>query len=218
MLVLFSLLFSTTSFAAEPPQPAQYTYKCDASRFDPQPAMNSDKQLEAHLQTQCELALKAPGSIAALNQSVIAQLPKQHQVQSGPSSENFENLPSQVYDVITQDSSSGDAVTIRQFIHVATDGKSQFILVTDSTNIKGKGNAAYLKYLKSRTHVTKDSTQDNLYHLTLDQTVKLAKPWYAPEGIFVSQASEALKKTFDQGLETANESLARELAPASTQE
>lgn len=60
----------------------------------------------------------------------------------------------------------------------------------DTRRIEGEGKAGFTKEIKDTVVVTPDK---NDLQMSVTRTVKIAKPWYAPEGVFVGKVKEGLK-------------------------
>lgn len=86
----------------------------------------------------------------------------------------------------TRNTSHGD-LKIYSDSYIMDDKDKNFIYNVVSSKIKGDGNAANTKYeSQDLTGTQSESTYNVLY----TKTLKIEKPWYAPEGMFV----DAVKK------------------------
>lgn len=169
---------------------------CAAPSWVGTPAMDSQGRLEATLEAICKIVADEHASIDALDHNLIASIPGQFKVRSGPTEEEWQDLPSVSFAVTDSSVQNGDHVTLQEDLHIASDDKTEMVYVSHSTSIQGSGNAAYLKVLDVTEEVTQDSQQENTFNLKVTQSVQLAKPWYAPSGIFVSEAKKSLNSSF----------------------
>ena len=111
-------------------------------------------------------------------------------IHSGPLSREFEGLASVFFDVTVYNKGS-EEVTIRQDVNIASDQKSKLIYDMKSTSCEGTGLASYLRFVHTHIQV---SAQTQL-QIRLSNEVRVEKPWYAPESIFIK---EAKKSALDQ--------------------
>jgi len=171
-------------------------FSCTAPTWVGKPAVNSQNQLEAKIQSTCTLKPDSAGSISALNQSIVDSISKENTVNSGPTPESRDDLSGVSFDVTNVSEQEGDQVTIRKDLHLDSDGTSRILYVAHATSIEGSGNAAFLKALDITQEVTQGDPEQNVFTLTVTQAVKIEKPWYAPAGVFLSQGTSKVKSSF----------------------
>lgn len=170
-------------------------YTCQAPSWDTEPKAKGGSIYVAAMSTRCKLQPKLGGDFGKLQAFSIQQLKARGQILTGPIDENFEGLPSQFIHYKLPIKTAKLEVTMWQDIHLATDGTSKFVSVTRSTKIQGKGNAEYLKKGDTRVVITKSSTRGEDI-AELEFYTEVEKPWFAPEGIFISKLKEMVPSQF----------------------
>lgn len=170
-------------------------YTCQSPSWETEPKAKSGSIYMAAMSTRCKLQPKLGGDFAKLQAFSVQQLKDRGQILTGPIDENFEGLPSQFIQYKLPIKTPKLEVTMWQDIHLATDGTTKFVSVTRSTKIQGKGNAEYLKKGDTRVVITKSSTRGEDI-AELEFYTEVEKPWFAPEGIFVSKFKEMVPAQF----------------------
>jgi hypothetical protein len=142
----------------------------------------------------CTVQLSRDGSISALDQHFRDGIKDSKIVHAGPVDETFQGLPGVLYDV-TVEVTDGAFVTIRQDVHIASDRTTQVIYATVSKSVAASGMAGYLRKLEIGMEITQGDAPGK-YNVKLTNGITVAKPWYAPTGIFVSKAKEQAVNQF----------------------
>lgn len=170
-------------------------YTCQAPSWETEPKAKGGSIYMAAMSTRCKLQPKLGGDFGKLQAFSIEQLKARGTILSGPIDENFEGLPSQFVQFKLPIKTAKLEVTMWQDIHIATDGTTKFVSSTRSTKIQGKGNAEYLKKGDTRVVITKSSTRGEDI-AELEFYTEIEKPWFAPEGIFISKFKEMVPDQF----------------------
>jgi len=127
------------------------------------------------------------GDFQTLESYELDQLKQRATINFGPQDETFEALPSKFLDATVKGAGKNFSAEVRTDLHIATDLVQRFVSVSTSTSIQGTGYADYLKSANTRVEVQKtpDVTQDQMKFTISGE---FSKPWYIPEGIFLSEA------------------------------
>jgi hypothetical protein len=123
----------------------------------------------------------------------LNQTAKSSSINSGPTAETFENLPSVLYQV----TDVADQLTIKSDEHIATDRKTKLVYAGFSTDIEGSGLSSFLKQLDVRVDITPTS-DPSVYHLILTTTIGVDKPGFIPNGAFEGQAEKNARQQFEK--------------------
>ncbi len=165
---------------------------CGAVDWVKPPVMNGDI-FEGAIQTQCSIQSTFGGDFDRLQNYALKQLLEQGgKIDRGPIAETFEDLPSNLYD-ITIDRQGKDRFIIREEAHIATDRQTKLISAANSKSIGGTGNAKYLKKIDARIEVL-NTDKVGTHTLIMSGVTHIERPWYAPEGMFMSEIKERLPK------------------------
>ena len=194
ILGIFSILFVCSGTWALA-QPAQVV--CQEPVFAGEPTLQNGI-FTATLTSDCTLSALSSRGLNDLEIQQLKEIQESGKVNAGPWSENFAGLPSTFLDVTVP---MGDSGTIRSDVHVATDGKSRFVLLSVSKEVKLSGMAGALKKVENQVEVRpgragSDGTPSRLFSLQLINTIHLQKPALAPGPIFVSIAKKNAKSEY----------------------
>ena len=113
---------------------------------------------------------------------------------SGPTAETYAALPSFFYDVTTTTLGS-DSIRIDADFHIATDHMSKLAYAMISRDVHGSGNSELVRKIDFAFDVSGPAA-DGSFTAVIRQTLNLAKPWYAPGGIFTSEAEKQFQQSF----------------------
>lgn len=173
---------------------------------------SSDTHLVATLSSTCQLILEKAGEIRALNKNLMESISTENEVIEGPYSETFQGLPGSFFKVINKSVQNGDRITIHNDVHVAHN-ENHLVYLSDSTQISGTGNSAYLKKLTVVEEIMTLETGKKgfAFQFKLNQTTDLEKPWFVTKDFFVAQAKSELTKAFKDMLNTVSQDIASKL-------
>lgn len=151
----------------------------------------------ATLSSVCQIKLPKPGSIAKLDQYAVKELAQNDKDVAGPVSETFEGLPSARYETthISTSEEEGGTLTLRQDVHIATDGKTRLVAATVSKNAVGS-NATLSLIKKIDTHSDIRRVSDTQFNFILKVSTIVAKPALAPVFMSASMVEEKFHGTF----------------------
>jgi hypothetical protein len=164
---------------------AQWT--CTDPQWVGAPRMMSGN-FEGTQQGLCTIQLTREGSIALLDQHFLESVKTSKTIHSGPTDETYQGLPGVLYDVTVQ-FTDGANVTVRENIHIASDRMTRLVYAALSTSVAASGMAGYLRKLDVIIDITKGTTLGK-YEVKLTNSITVARPWYAPGGVFFGKAKE----------------------------
>jgi hypothetical protein len=166
-------------------------WECAEPQWANEPGMDGD-EFVAVLENDCKVIPPyKESSLKSLNQFLVDGTKRATIVHEGPNEEVFENLPSVYLDITVQEKGT-EEVTIRQDVHIATDLKKKLIFDMKSKSCTGTGMAEYLRFVATRIELR---AEKNLV-VKISNEVRVEKPWYAPESIFVSEAKKTALEQF----------------------
>ncbi|MEN9723256.1 MAG: hypothetical protein RJB38_1242 [Pseudomonadota bacterium] len=167
---------------------------CQKPQWLKRPQPKSGSIYLASMSAECLVYPELGGDFEKLRAFSIEQLRSRSTIERGPVDVTFEGLPSKYLDV-TVKISGKNATTIRQDVNLATDQHTKFVSSSLSRRIDGTGYGAYLKKVDTRVDVTKTEvkTEDRVV-VTFYSEVE--KPWYAPEGVFLSEIESRVPGEF----------------------
>ncbi len=150
--------------------------------------------------TEC-LIMDANGQgLKSLNTSLMLGAVRDVEVHEGPVAELYRELPGFRFDVTEKMGKGGDALVVRQTIHVATDEHTRLYYATNSASITASGFAGYLRKMDTLLEVIPADAHGS-YKLKLSSGIAIARPWYAPHGIFKSKAEAITLSKFQEARE-----------------
>ena len=187
------LLGAPSSLEIEPMTVGDLTaqWTCADPQWVNEPGMVND-QFVGILSNEC--TIEAPNTernMKGAQDFFIETTNKSRVIHKGPVDETYESLPSKYYDVTVRDQGE-EEVVVRQDVHLATDLKTRVIYDMKSTSIEGSGLAGYLRFVATRIQVDGAGP----LKVRVRNEVRVEKPWYAPEGIFVSKSKEIALRNF----------------------
>ena len=170
---------------------------CREPAWVKKPRLKTGDVYLASMNTDCIVYPELGGNLEKLQAFSIEQIRSQAQINRGPIDTQFESLPSKYLDVTAVIRGKNDTVTIQQDVNIATDNANRLISSTVSRKINGSGNGAYLKKLDTRIEVTKTAvkTEDRI---TITFYTEVQKPWFAPEGMFLSELEKRVPGEFSK--------------------
>jgi hypothetical protein len=153
------------------------------------------------LEGTCEFRLGHEADLPALDRHLLESVSSAQKVHEGPIEDTYEGLPGVRYDITTNYPGSGN-VTIRQNLHVATDTTTRVVYETDSTSVQATGFASFLRKLDVEFQVSKTG-QPAAAGFKMRVAIQVAKPWYAPSGIFFSEAQKSAITQYNKSRDEA---------------
>lgn len=188
---------------------------CTATTDQITPAIGSDNHLRLDIVSECVIPGALPASslkkLSPFQSTVIAAIQGESHVNSGPVSETYQDLPSQVLDVTDHTADDHGTLDVRRTIHIATDGESRLIYNNVSTEIKGTGDSGYLRSFISNYEI-KASADNTGVVVHFENQVEIAKPWYAPSGIFMREAQRSVRLDFESNRDSLVNMMTKEIA------
>ena len=199
----YSLLFPFLAVISAQPYPAELSledilgemsteqWTCADPHWVGEPVLVED-QFVAVLENDCQVTLPyTSSSINHLGDFFVEGTRKAKIIHSGPTSGQFEGMPSVYFDVTVYNKGS-EEVTIRQDVNIASDQKSKLIYDMKSTSCEGTGLASYLRFVHTHIQVAAETQ----LKVRLSNEVHVEKPWYAPESIFIPEAKKSALEQF----------------------
>ena len=120
------------------------------------------------------------------------------QVHSTNENSMVEDLKATEIDSTIDQKAEDDDMVIRYITKVGTDGHDLLIFDQDSKEmVKATGHAKFVTKLYNHISV---KTSPNGVVIEMIQETRIKKPGFAPESIFVSEASKGIKKGFEEAL------------------
>ncbi len=191
---IFSILFVCMTANGQA-QPAAVS--CQEPVFAGEPTLQNGI-FTATLTSDCTISALSSRGLNDLENQQLKEIQDSGKVNAGPWSETFAGLPSTYLDITAP---MGDSGTIRSDVHVATDGKTRFLLLSVSKEVHLSGMAGALKKVENQVEVRPgraggDGTPSRLFSLQLMNTIHLQKPALAPGPVFVSIAKKNAKSEY----------------------
>lgn len=168
---------------------------CQPVEWVGKPAVVKDL-FSGDLKAKCTFTQAAGGGIKAAVGSLEDALAKSETIHKGPVNEVFENLDSIFYDVTRTTADSAGTLTVRSENHLASDFSTKLISVTESKSVKGTSNMAFMRKLNGRLELIETATGE--YEMLVTSHTEVAKPWYAPESMFLKEVSKKGKDSFEK--------------------
>ncbi len=180
------ILISVKSFAAEP------SFNCEPESWVEAPGIVNG-MFNGTLAGKCTVSGAKPQGLVSGDEYFLGKTSKSSSINSGPTPETYENLPSVLYNV----TDVSDQVTIKSDEHIATDRKTKLIYAAFSTDVEGSGLSGFLKKLDVIVEITPTSDPSE-YHLKLITTIGVSKPAFIPNGSFEGRAEQSAKEQFEK--------------------
>ncbi len=174
-------------------------WTCEKPQWASAPAM-VDGNFVGTVQGYCTFHLNHSADIAALDRHLLESINKSQEIHEGPVTEIFRNLPGVRYDVTAY--YPNDNMTVRQNVHLSTDLISKVVYESDSKSVTASGLSEYLRQLNVEFEVTK-TENPIILQFKMTTLIRVAKPWYAPSGIFFSKAQESALEQFNKSRDSA---------------
>ena len=204
---IIALGMSILSFLAggqiEPNPGSLVDWSCNQAVWTDAPRVE-DGKFKGTIAVDCTFIGVSGGGFPELNDYLnykVSRSPEVRTVHAGPIDETYANLPSTYYDVTMNMNVQNTDVQVREDAHIATDRQSQLVFANFSKDIQGSGNAQYLKKLDAVLNITGEMTT-RTYQIHAVNTLHIKKPWYAPEGQFLSEIKKSIMKHIHQVEET----------------
>lgn len=179
-------------------------WSCQNVRWADAPHMKENRAVGKML-AECTLEDAPTASLGSLYDSWLAYLKMNHEVISDPTPDNHDRISGLKLDLVEQIRDEGNGpLTIRKNAEVQSDRRNQFTYSSHSKAIEGSGNAALLRKLDTQiriTRTTEPSTRKNRILLTYSDQLAIERPWYAPDGIFLSEIERRSLKDFERARE-----------------
>ncbi len=191
--------------------PTSFASQCEDFDWDGTKRKNDQGYFEVHLSTLCNITLENLGDLTELETYFLNWISKEFEIHATIESETPQGLFEKRFKVTATTVENGDQVSIRQVLTLLSDKKSFLKLDSESKSIKGSGNTIYLKSNRYTYEVSQDSVDSKKFSLKASLVVQVEKPWYAPEGIFVSHVKEGVRVSFVQKIEKLIQPLGTEL-------
>lgn len=176
------------------PSVSAASWSCDAERWVSPPVV-VDGTYKGHIYSNCLIQDAQNGGLRALESFMNRKTAASRVVHAGPIAETYEGLPGSRYDVTIGGEDGSDSLTMRQDVHVVTDRARRFLYHTISRKIQGEGMAGYLTKAQIRLEVWATGQPDT-YRIQASNYVEAEKPWFAPGGVFRSEAEKAQTEQF----------------------
>jgi hypothetical protein len=203
---ILSAIVPQTFHAKDAGAPATYT--CAALQWTAPAAMGSDGHLRGVADVECDFQALSGGGYPELENFLLAQMKKEAtHVNSGPINGAVDTLPSQTYDFNMNLTFSGTTVDAHEVGTIATDEKTRLESVIKTLSIAGSAYDAYVKGFNFAIDVTPIAATPGHYHASLNVTIDMTKPWYAPVGTFKSE----VVKTVESAVTTYRDTMITEL-------
>jgi hypothetical protein len=174
-------------------------WSCESPRWVGDPSMQNDRFVGT-LVAGCVLQLDHEADLAGLSRHLLESVKSARTVNEGPVSETYHGLPGVRYDVTVY--YPADKMTMRQNLHVATDQTGLLVYETDSTSVQAPGFAGYLRSLNVEFEISKGAVTGTA-QFNMKTSIEVARPWFAPSGIFFSEAQKNAINQFDKSREDA---------------
>jgi hypothetical protein len=189
MKILLSSLFLMLSIGV-------YAEGCNTPEWVSPPRMES-KILILRIKTTC--TLDKMGNFESLKDFFVKQVTQNSnvaQVFSTNENGSVENLPATEVDSAIDQKAEDDDLTIRYITKVGTNGSDTLVFDQESKQfLKATGNAKYVT--KLYTNINLKNAQNGAV-IEMVQETRIRKPSFAPEGMFISEASKGIKKGFNE--------------------
>jgi len=187
-LILCGVCFSLSSLAA----PA---IQCDTEDWVGSHGVADGDAFHGTLTSACDITDTSGSGLTELLKYLVDQTSARFVVNAGPVAETYLDLPSRLFDVTAKDDS--EELQVRSDLHIASDGKTRLEYASLSKEIQGSGNSQFLQQMDIKFTVTPGSN-NNSYRFVLSTTLAVKRPWYAPVGVFESQAEKVAHEKYLQ--------------------
>jgi hypothetical protein len=159
------------------------------------PSVGSDDIFRGTLSADCVVNSATHGGVDNLATYLLNQAQKET-VNSGPTAETYQGLPSVLLDVTDKD--AGNQTEIRSNVHIAHDSSGHLEFADVSTSVQGQGDSQYLKGVGVTASVKELS--EGSFGVTVTTELDVKRPWYAPGGIFQSEVEKNSQEQFQKRL------------------
>lgn len=130
-------------------------------------------------------------------------------VHSGPDKTTVSGMPAVHFDVTDTQEKSGNKVTVRSDVNLATDSLTTFVQTADSKKVTGEGAASGLQKV-SGTIVVKTMSAGK-YSVVLESYLSVKKPSLLPsptfESLIKNESDKAMKEAQETVIKTCQENL-----------
>ena len=150
---------------------------------------------ECRIETASGGAGSAGGGVASLDRFLRDSTATAGVLHSGPTPETFASMPGVLYDVTTT-TSGADSIQIDGDFHIASDGTEKLAYAMISRDVHGSGGSDLVRKIDF-TFDVQGPNSDGSFVARIRQTLHLAKPWYAPGGIFTREAEKQFQQSFE---------------------
>jgi hypothetical protein len=185
--------------------PRDAVYQCQDPQWTSGPTV-TDGEFHGTLTVDCTFTGTGGDGYTGLQQFLIQQTTQTaQQINSGPTQETYDGLPSTAYGITTEMTSGSMSVTTTGTAHFATDGKQQLVLAFISSEVDGQGDAQYLKSISDSETVTNGASAEQ-FAVHSENSFVVEKPSFAPVGIFEKQVEQKIEDAVpDQEKQMINE-------------
>ena len=81
-------------------------------------------------------------------------------------------------------------LTIKQNMFLGDDRQNNFLMQARSTDVDGSGDTKYTQMINHKAQLT--NAQSSSPRVYIEKEIKVKKPWFAPESMFISTVKENL--------------------------
>lgn len=205
-------LLLLASAQASAPSPA---YQCDEPRWESQPRM-SEGHFSGTLSMRCRLELQEPSGIRRLSRSYEKEMTEERTQNRAPRTESQDGLEGHRYDTTHRFRQDGDDITLREDVFVGSNDK-EFRMESRSREIQASGVASYLRDLDFSSSVVRRERRGDgsaLYDVTVENRVRIQRPWYALSPIFFAIARSKTRSKFERVADSFVLELMERMEPA----
>lgn len=135
------------------------------------------------LRIDCRFEAINGGGMIELRRYLVDRIPTLAETVHGETVQNFDGLPSTVYDVSMKVNEKDEEARVRGKTYVATDGFTRLRHVFIADNIASRGAAKYLKGMRSELNITQRA-QPHWYDVQIVNSSTVEKPWGIPGKVF----------------------------------
>lgn len=212
----FGFYFISGSNTAIPTQQQTFAprveWKCEAPDWV-EPLMYSGSRLNGAVSARCRFTgvAKQTNGLPDLESHLSRRLMVEaKQIHEGPVTEKYLGMPSNRYDVTSVITADGESLTVRQDLHLASNGIDRLVSHGFSKTVSGTGNAAYFRRLDSELDVRATSAPRD-YTMRILSRISLAKPGLVPSGYFREEVRKQIEKRIPQTEKELIEDIAAQL-------
>jgi hypothetical protein len=196
VVFLFGVLLSSLGLAAQ--------VNCGAPHYDHEPVIDENHVLKITILSDCNVTDVKAKDLSFVAALFVPRADDRLKIISGPVPEQFDNLPGQRYEVSEISNGHNDQVTIVSKLHLASDLTTRLHYRAESTKIQATGDSKYLREMDRETVFSQDKENAAF---TYSHTVAIAKPWYAPSGVFTNEVKKDVGADFVKNLDQLSDQI-----------